>query len=253
MLVDFYLRDMESSLLAELIELEHTPIQSAMFVSALSQMWIFAAYELLRTWRQRIRDLKQEAQKQPVKQQPNKDEKNIQDISEVIWKEQVQRIHADGTYIAELDEANSHVEPVFRRIESLRMNLAKHEVPKKGQRAIAPGYGRIDYSDGSIYWQVDLGGNVVDIVSRRSLADGLRRAVIGRTLDDDILSCEGKCNRWRMDSERTEPDEIESFTEPLKCSCCGTIPSHAVWFYRNGRSRLKYICHDCAACADLTS
>jgi hypothetical protein len=29
-----------------------------MFVSAQSQMWIFALYELLRTWRQRIRTLR---------------------------------------------------------------------------------------------------------------------------------------------------------------------------------------------------
>ena len=28
-----------------------------MFVSALSQMWVFAAYELLRTWRQRAREI----------------------------------------------------------------------------------------------------------------------------------------------------------------------------------------------------
>ena len=78
------------------------------------------------------------------------------------------------------------MEPVFRRIESLRMNLAKHEVPKrKGERAMAPGYGRIDGSDGSIYWMVDLGNNEVDMVSRRSLSKQLRHAVIGHSLEDD--------------------------------------------------------------------
>jgi hypothetical protein len=251
MLVDFYLRDMESSLLAELVQLEHTPIQSAMFVSALSQMWIFAAYELLRTWRQRIRELKREAQN--VMPQAS-GAAILEDISELFWRGQVHRIQNDHGYIAELDKASSLVEPVFRRIESLRMNLAKHEVPKKSQRAIAPGYGRIDYSDGSIYWQVDMGGRVVDIVSRRSLSDGLRRAVIGHTLaEEEECLCGGACLCWRGESDRIEPQKIKYFGDPLKCSCCSKIPSHAVWFYRNARGNLRYLCHDCGVCAGLTS
>jgi len=32
-----------------------TPIAEAAFLSAQSQMWIFAAYEIMRTWRQRVR------------------------------------------------------------------------------------------------------------------------------------------------------------------------------------------------------
>jgi hypothetical protein len=37
------------------------------------------------------------------------------------------------------------MEPLFRRIEALRMNLAKHEVPKlHAVPAMAPGYGRIN-------------------------------------------------------------------------------------------------------------
>ena len=55
MLVDFYLRDLERDLLRELVETERTPYLATVIVSALSQMWIFAVYELLRTWRQRIK------------------------------------------------------------------------------------------------------------------------------------------------------------------------------------------------------
>jgi hypothetical protein len=79
-----------------------------------------------------------------------------------------------------LEKAYQRVEPLFRRIEALRMNLAKHEVPKmKDVPALAPGYGRIDMMSGSMQWQVDLGKNVVDLVSRKSLADHLRTVVIG--------------------------------------------------------------------------
>jgi hypothetical protein len=56
MLVDLYLRDLERDLLRELIEIERTPLPATLIVSALSQMWIFAVYELLRTWRQRVKD-----------------------------------------------------------------------------------------------------------------------------------------------------------------------------------------------------
>src|SRR5882724_13462633 len=66
MLVDFYLLDLERDLLQEYINTESTPFPAILFVSALNQMWIFALYELLRTWRQRIRDLKLEAQKAPL-------------------------------------------------------------------------------------------------------------------------------------------------------------------------------------------
>ena len=68
MLVDLYLRDLERDLLREIIEIERTPFPATLVVSALSQMWIFAVYELLRTWRQRVKDLKRDAQKPAVQQ-----------------------------------------------------------------------------------------------------------------------------------------------------------------------------------------
>jgi hypothetical protein len=177
MFVDFYLRDLEHDLLVELVRIERTPMPATLFVSALSQTWVFAAYELLRTWRQRARDLKREAQ-QPAAAAPRGSP--LDEMADEIWQDQVARVRNDPAYVQQVDEASNRIEHVFRRIEALRMNLAKHEVPKKPQRAVAPGYGRISYDNGSITWQVDLGDNAVDIVSRRDLADGLRAVVIGR-------------------------------------------------------------------------
>ena len=54
-LVDDYLGQLEAELLNEYMEIERTPSASTMFVSALSQMWVFALYEFLRTWRQRAK------------------------------------------------------------------------------------------------------------------------------------------------------------------------------------------------------
>jgi len=175
MLIDFYLRDLERDLLRKLFEIERTPSET-FFVSALSQMWIFAVYELLRTWRQRIKDLKRDAQKPPTSITARSRH------SAIYYDEQLAKLRKQPKYGSELDKAMNRMERLFRRIEALRMNLAKHEVPKmKSVPAMAPGYGRIDGMDGSISWQIDLGNNTVDLVSRRSLANQLRTLVIKNT------------------------------------------------------------------------
>jgi hypothetical protein len=181
MLVDFYLQDLERDLLKLYIEIERTPFPDVLIVSALNQMWIFALYELLRTWRQRVRDLKQEAQKVPVAPaEAEENESGLEELAVIYRKRQLKRLRDDAGFEGELNEAYDRIEPLFRRIEALRMNLAKHEVPKmKGVPALAPGYGRIDMMSGSMTWQVDLGNMTVDMVSRRSLADQLREIVIG--------------------------------------------------------------------------
>jgi hypothetical protein len=181
-LIDFYLQDLERDLLREYIEIERTPLPATLIVSALNQMWIFAVYELLRTWRQRVRDLRQEAQKVPVPAIAGAEdtEPALEELAVVFRQGQLKRLRDEAGFADEVNEAYDRVEPLFRRIEALRMNLAKHEVPKmKGVPALAPGYGRIDMMSGSMVWQVDLGNMTVDMVSRRSLADQLREIVIG--------------------------------------------------------------------------
>ncbi|MFL9927652.1 hypothetical protein PQR62_25525, partial [Herbaspirillum lusitanum] len=53
-LVDKFLTELEYQNLRNLIDEERTP-QGTYFLLAQSQMWIFAVYELLRTWDQRVR------------------------------------------------------------------------------------------------------------------------------------------------------------------------------------------------------
>ncbi|MGH9713562.1 MAG: hypothetical protein ACRD5M_09720 [Candidatus Acidiferrales bacterium] len=182
MLVDFYLQDLERDLLREYIEIERTPFPATLIVSALNQMWIFALYELLRTWRQRVRDLRQEAAKAALPAPVNGEdaEPALKELALVYRQSQLKRLRDEPGFSGEVNAAYDRIEPLFRRIEALRMNLAKHEVPKmKGVPALAPGYGRIDMMSGSMVWQVDLGNMTVDMVSRRSLADQLREIVIG--------------------------------------------------------------------------
>jgi hypothetical protein len=56
-LVDAYLESWEEQLLQEYMQRDRTPFESAVSVSAFSQMWVFAVYELLRTWRGRVREI----------------------------------------------------------------------------------------------------------------------------------------------------------------------------------------------------
>src|SRR5215469_5495021 len=56
-IVDQFLMGLEYDTLQKLNDEESTPIPEATFLPAMSQMWIFAAYELLRTWRQRAREV----------------------------------------------------------------------------------------------------------------------------------------------------------------------------------------------------
>src|SRR4051812_45373896 len=55
-LVDQFVMRLEYDTLRKLNDEESTPVPEAAFLSAISQMWIFAAYELLRTWRQRTKE-----------------------------------------------------------------------------------------------------------------------------------------------------------------------------------------------------
>jgi hypothetical protein len=176
MLVDFYLRDLEGDLLREYIDLERTPVQSAMFVSAMSQMWVFAVYELLRTWKQMVKELHSGGTKSSSE---SRDRSSLPNISEDMREHHRTKYANDAVFREELESASRVIDPLYRRIDALRINLAKHEIKGiRGSVAPAPGYGRIDMINGSIYWIVDLGGNSVDTVSRRTIADELRRIVL---------------------------------------------------------------------------
>ena len=54
--IDQFIMGVEQHTLQEYIRTERTPPET-MFLNAQSQMWIFAAYELLRTWRARAKDV----------------------------------------------------------------------------------------------------------------------------------------------------------------------------------------------------
>jgi hypothetical protein len=194
-MVDAYLEQLEAELLAEYMATERTPTMSAMFVSAVSQMWILALYEFLRTWRQRAKEilawatefraLSVDERAARLKEKRAEVEKRAAEPLEVgaFYWGAYEAAATAADFADELRRAVDKTERLFRRIEALRITLAKHEVPREaGSIAMAPGYGRIDMPTGSIYWQVALGGNEVDIVSRAAIAEDCRRLAEEREL-----------------------------------------------------------------------
>jgi hypothetical protein len=184
--VDAFLRDLEADLLREYHELERTPMPSAIFVSALSQLWVFGVYELLRTWRQRVREvmkfathleslapLKREAYISAKRQSINEGSPLSGDTDSLRWQAFEEACPDPRRFIDEAQVAFDRTEIAFRRTEALRIHLAKHETPRKSgaTEAMAPGYGRIDMLTGSMTYQVLLRGKEVDLISRQTISD----------------------------------------------------------------------------------
>jgi hypothetical protein len=182
------LYDMEHQLLIEYIEQDRTP-PTAVVVSAISQLWIFGIYELLRTWRQRTNEvlkfglssteLSEIAREQQIAARVEKVRNDSADpaFANPAITRAFEIAARDQTFREALRVALDRSEVPFRRLEALRIHLAKHEVPKTKPRVygMTPGYGRMDESNGSLFWEVPLGEMEVDHISRQSLAETCER------------------------------------------------------------------------------
>jgi hypothetical protein len=186
-LIDRFLVEQEDNLLREYMRIERTPSLEAMFVSALSQLWLFGLYELLRTWRQRCKDLLRWHEELQGVTAEDRDTLVVTEKGRILQRsaapiggevfhwEPYERVAEDPSFGDVIRKSFDQSERLFRRSEAFRITLAKHEVPKAhGSFARAPGYGRIDMMSGSMFWEVILGGKEVDRISRREVANQCR-------------------------------------------------------------------------------
>ena len=184
-LVDDHLKELETDLLRKYIELERTPTADALFVSALSQMWVFAVYELLRTWRERAREIinwaqsfgriQAEQREDAIARKRAEIERRAAEAGDVETRWQLFERATDEAFVSDLRSALDRAEVIFHRVEAVRVTLAKHEIPRSGRAyATAAGYARIDTTTGSMQWSIELGRNETELTSRRELADQLR-------------------------------------------------------------------------------
>jgi hypothetical protein len=175
-MVDQFLMDVEQDVLEKLIREERTPPET-MFLNAQSQMWIFAAYEILRTWRQRVSDLRTWKEKGKLEEQLAKFEANAgyRHFGNDIRADQIKQVIEDTTVIDGIDRDLKRSHIPFRRLEFVRIAMAKHEVRRqKFSASLAPGYGRINYSCGSLDYELENGSYSMGTISRRDVADEIR-------------------------------------------------------------------------------
>lgn len=178
-IVDSVITEFEYALLREWFEIEKTPTETAMAVSAMSQMWIYGLYEVLRMWRDRRFQFEKLFRNGGI-------DLKISGISSThplnitvdIRKDQLKRYKDDLSYRNEIDETWGKIEPVYRMIEMFRMNLAKHCAPgKDGTIPRAPGYGRINRWCGAMDFELIENDGSYTIMNRRDIADALRSVV----------------------------------------------------------------------------
>lgn len=178
-IVDSVITKQEYTLLRKWFEIERTPTEMALAVSAMSQMWIYGLYEVLRMWRDRrfqFEKLRQCGGIDPKIESMSDDES--QNMTLEIRKLQLLRYKDDAAYRSEIDDAWVRIEHVYHMTELFRMNLAKHCAPgKDGVVPRAPGYGRINKWCGAMDYELVGKEGYYSILNRRNIADALRVVV----------------------------------------------------------------------------
>lgn len=187
--VDPFLADLEEQLLRKQIDEDRTPSPEAVFVSAQSQMWLFAAYELLRTWRQRAADMIKwhENSGLEIKLRALEEDIGYQHFGRAYRAAQIKRVIDDPSLISHIHDDRRRVYILFARLEALRVSLAKHEVRgREGSVALTPGYGRINQWCGALDYELEIGRySSMGYVNRRDIADDIRGLLSMDTLPTD--------------------------------------------------------------------
>ncbi|MEQ1579183.1 MAG: hypothetical protein ABL964_01185 [Steroidobacteraceae bacterium] len=176
-IVDQYVMGLEWGLQKSLFAEERTPLTEAAFVNALSQMWIFAAYELLRTWRQRAKEIVKWFDNGGLeKKLANLDsDQGYEHVGRKLRAAQIRRVLADNSIVETVREQLRLTHIPFVRLEVLRVSIAKHEVRGlKNSVALMPTHGRINSWCGALDYELESGRYSMGTISRRDIADEIR-------------------------------------------------------------------------------
>lgn len=175
--VDSFLNSLEAQLLQRFFAEDRTPTDDAMFLNAQSQMWIFAAYEVMRTWRQRAKDVIKwhENGGLKLKLEALEADQGFPHYGNMSRAAMLRDVMGDPSLVEALRDDLKRTHILFTRMEYLRVSLAKHEVRGKAKAlAIAPGYGRINSLCGALDYELSNGRYIIGYLNRRDIADSLR-------------------------------------------------------------------------------
>ena len=123
--------------------------------------------------KKRLREINKDVQRSVI----------AEEMEEHFYREGFRKVEVDRSYAAFLTTALDKVEPIFRKIEDLRITLARHEIPKtyrRGKpavRAVSPGYARIDTlrMTGALCWFIEKKDDDSDIISRAGIVESIQK------------------------------------------------------------------------------
>lgn len=174
--IDSIATDFEYRLLREYFEIEKTPLETALAVSALSQMWVYGLYEVLRMWRDRRYQFDKLFKNGGIDSKlEGMQDNDPLNLTIDIRKEQLKGYKDQPEYRQAVEDAWERIESVYRMTELFRMNLAKHCAPgSDGVIPRAPGYGRINKWCGAMDYELIVKDGNYTTMNRRDIADALR-------------------------------------------------------------------------------
>lgn len=176
--IDNMLNGFEEQLLEEMAQ-DDPPRSTIAMVQALSPMWIFAAYELLRTWRQRCEEVIRLAENGGFDQKATHLERELgyRHYDRELRATQLRDAQERPELVERMRIDLRRTEMGFTTLEFIRVALAKHEVSKKGNKkpiAFAPGLALPNRYTGSMDYEMSNGGSIIGYVSRRDIAESIR-------------------------------------------------------------------------------
>ncbi len=204
-LIDKWLMSLEVEGLRARARDEHFEIAGGVFLNAQSQMWLFAVYELLRTWRERAKKIRVWVDNGGLSQKIASLRQNtsVVHVSNSILADLLARIATDPSVAAGIEDDLARTHVVFHQLEFLRVALAKHEVSGRPKRlANAPGHARLNMWTGSMSYELSNGAVILDEMTRRDFADGLRNIAVDRAVPspDDLASFDAYMKLSETDS-----------------------------------------------------
>jgi hypothetical protein len=176
-IVDHFITGLEYKVLNEWFATDRTPSETY-FLSAQSQMWIFAAYELLRTWRERMKDLIKwtESGGLEVKLKALRTKNyGYMHYGNELRMNQIEAVLESPQLAEEMRRQLTHLHIPFTRLEFIRVAIAKHVVSGKEKTpALWPVAGRINKWCGALDYDLENGNYSMGTISRRDIADEIR-------------------------------------------------------------------------------
>ena len=178
-LIDNVLNGMEREVLRHMLD-DDRPVETIALLTALSPMWIYAAYELLRTWRQRCDEVVRLASSGgfDLKAAHLEREVNYQHYDRELRAQQLRIARDNPDLVQRMRDDLARTEMGFTTIEFIRVALAKHEVSGSKSKhkpiAFAPGLAMPNRYTGSMEYELSVGGSIIGYHTRRDLAETIR-------------------------------------------------------------------------------